>query len=297
MKKIIVLALVLCLLCGCTAGNPAVSDSTAAPTETPTVTTVPTTVPTEDTVPTESVVPTTVPVQPKMPSLLDFLRIAVLPVGSTMYVWGGGWNETDTGAGIDAVTLGVSTQWAQFAALQDSTYDHNDTRYQIHDGLDCSGYVGWAVYNVLETENGKDGYVCSSTKMAKNLADKGLGEYIPAKDLTDWAPGDVMSMSGHCWIVVGMCEDGSVLLLHSSPPGVRFCGTLLPDGGESQAAALAKSIMQTHYPDWYNRYPICTSPRSYLEKSSAMRWSADVLADNENLRNMTAQQVVQLLFG
>ena len=214
-----------------------------------------------------------------------------------MYVWGGGWNEADTGAGIEAVTLGLSERWAAFAKEQDSGYNYKDHRYQIHDGLDCSGYVGWAVYNVMETENGGKGYVSSSTGMAQALADRGLGEYISREDMDRWLPGDIMSMKGHVWISLGMCGDGSVLLLHSSPPGVIFCGTALADGSDSQAVKLAQTIMSTHYPDWYARYPDCSRPASYLEKSSAMRWNTNVLADKEGIRQMSAEQVVNLLFS
>lgn len=229
-------------------------------------------------------------------SILDFLKIAIKPVGSTMYVWGGGWNEEDTAAGIEAVTLGVSPRWAEFASMQDASYDYNDTTYQIHDGLDCSGYVGWAVYNVLETQNGQEGYVLSSTKMASNYANRGLGTYISAGNINQWQAGDIMSMSGHVWIVVGMCEDGSVLLLHSSPPGVIFCGTNLSNGNRSQAVALAEEIMSTYYPSWYAKYPDCARPHSYLTSSSAMRWNRETLNDNENLCNMTASEIVNMLY-
>lgn len=229
-------------------------------------------------------------------SILDFLEIALLPVGQTMYVWGGGWNEEDTGAGIEAVSLGVSPLWAEFAAKQDSDYDYKKTRYRIHDGLDCSGYVGWAVYNALETENGKDGYVLSSTKMAEEFAARGLGEYIPAKEMFCWQAGDIMSMKGHVWIAVGMCEDGSVLLLHSSPPGVAFCGTELKDGSKSLAVLLAEHIMQTQYPEWYNRFPECARPYTYLTEASAMRWSREILSDEEGLASMLADEVAAILF-
>lgn len=247
---------------------------------------------------TETSIPsTTMPKEPEQVSILDFLEIAAAPVGSTMYVWGGGWNEADTGAGIEAVTLGLSERWAAFAKEQDSGYNYKDHRYQIHDGLDCSGYVGWAVYNVMETENGGKGYVSSSTGMAQVLADRGLGEYISREDMDRWLPGDIMSMKGHVWISLGMCGDGSVLLLHSSPPGVIFCGTALADGSDSQAVKLAQTIMSTHYPDWYAHYPDCSRPASYLEKSSAMRWNTNVLADKEGIRQMSAEQVVNLLFS
>lgn len=229
-------------------------------------------------------------------SILDFLKIAIEPVGSTMYVWGGGWNEEDTAAGIEAVTLGVSPRWAEFASMQDASYDYNDTTYQIHDGLDCSGYVGWAVYNVLETQNGQEGYVLSSTKMASNYANRGLGTYISAGNVDRWQAGDIMSMNGHTWIVVGMCGDGSILLLHSSPPGVIFCGTNLANGNKSQAVALAEEIMSTYYPSWYAKYPDCARPHSYLTSSSAMRWNRETLNDNENLCNMTASEIVNMLY-
>ena len=275
-------------------------EPTIEPTATPTPTPEPTVEPTETPTPEPTVEPTSTPTPTPEPvektSILGFLQTAVLPVGHTMYVWGGGWNEEDTGAGIEAVTLGISPAWAEFAAKQDATYDYKKTKYQIHDGLDCSGYVGWAVYNVLETENGKDGYVLSSTKMAEEFASRGLGEYIPASKMTGWQAGDIMSMKGHVWIAVGMCEDGSVLLLHASPPGVIFCGTELADGSKSMAVLLAERIMQTYYPEWYAKYPECARPHSYLTGASAMHWNREVLSDKEGLAGMSAEEVVSVLF-
>lgn len=254
------------------------------------ISTAPTPEPTEP-----STEPTTQAPEIPGPSLLDFLKTAAQPVGTTMYIWGGGWNEEDTAAGIEAVTLGLSPQWAAFAAAQDKSYNYKNHRYQIHDGLDCSGYVGWAVYNTLETENGLEGYVSSSTGMAQALADRGLGTCTPAGELDSYTPGDIMSMKGHVWICVGACSDGSVLLLHSSPPGVRFCGTRLPDGSTSEAISLAEKIMKTQYPQWYARYPDCASSCSYLQ-ASALRWREDVLSDELCLRSMGAEEVAELLF-
>ena len=287
-----------------------IPEATATPTPEPTEAPTPTMAPQETLtpIPTETPTPTLTPVPTETPtlvpteavaeknSILGFLTIALQPVGQTIYVWGGGWNEEDTGAGVEAVTLVVSPVWAEFAAKQDSTYNYKETKYQIHDGLDCSGYVGWAVYNVLETENGKAGYVLSSTKMAEEFASRGLGEYIPAKKMSHWQAGDIMSMKGHVWIVVGMCEDGSVLLLHASPPGVIFCGTALADGSKSLAVSLAERIMQTYYPEWYAKYPECSRSHSYLTGSSAMRWNREVLKDEEGLVNMSAEEVISVLF-
>lgn len=290
LKRVIPVIVLICILCACTHKLPPEPSQTETPTTAPA--TQPSTLPSETTLP-----PETLPPEPDTVSILDLLRVAAQPVGQTMYVWGGGWNEEDTGAGMEAMTLGLSPRWAEFAAAQDSSYNYKNTRYQIHDGLDCSGYVGWAVYNVLETENGQPGYVCKASAMAQSLSDQGLGDYIPAADMTLWLPGDIMSMKGHVWIAVGMCGDGSVLLLHSSPPGVMFSGTLLPDGSESQASVLADQIMQERFPDWYSRYPHCARSYSYLTNSSAMRWSSDVLTDPEGLRDMTAEEVVNLIFS
>lgn len=231
-----------------------------------------------------------------LPSILDFLKIAKSPVGETMYVWGGGWNEEDSGAGIEAVTLGVSERWAAFTNKQNSDYDYKTTRYQIHDGLDCSGFVGWAVYNVLETENGQNGYVMSSTKMAKEFSELGLGSYTPTDEVTDYKAGDIMSMPGHVWISLGECSDGSVLLLHASPPGVIFCGTSLPDGSDSHAVKLAEKIMSENYPEWYAKFPECSRPYSYLTASSQMRWRREVLSDEEGISEMTAYEIADVLF-
>jgi len=269
------------------------------PTMVPTLTMMPepTKIPTLIGTPTPTMTPVPVSAAVEKTSLFGFLQIAMQPVGKTMYVWGGGWNEEDTGAGVEAVTLGVSPAWAEFAAKQDGTYDFRETRYQIHDGLDCSGYVGWAVYNVLESESGKEGYVLSSTKMAEDFASRGLGDYIPAKEMTHWQAGDIMSMKGHVWIAVGMCEDGSVLLLHASPPGVSFCGTELADGSKSKAVLLAEQVMQTYYPEWYVKFPECARPHSYLINSSAMRWNREVLDDEEGLAGLSAEEVISVLYG
>ena len=193
-------------------------------------------------------------------SMENLLLTAKQPIGSTMYVWGGGLNEEDTGAGIEAVTIGVSPRWKEFAAQQDSRYNFKDTEYQIHDGLDCSGYVGWVIYNVFEPTNGsseEDGYVVKATSMAETFAGLGWGTYQKASDVTEWKPGDIMSMEGHGWICLGMCEDGSVLLMHSSPPGVRISGTYMADGRKSQAVELAEQCMRENYPLWYADYPEC----------------------------------------
>lgn len=230
-------------------------------------------------------------------SIAELLRIAREPLGKTMYVWGGGWNEEDTGAGEEARSLGVSPRWEEFAAIQQPEYDYRSTRYQIHDGLDCSGYIGWLIYNVLETKAGEEGYVTKATDMAEDFARRGFGEFTEAAKVSDWQAGDIMSMKGHVWMALGMCEDGSVVLLHASPPGVMLSGTRLEDGSVSEAVLLAKEYMSTYYPEWYERYPEVSRGVEYLTASAQMRWSTEVLSDEQGLRGQSVEAVLQWMFA
>lgn len=227
-------------------------------------------------------------------SMDTLLKTSILPVGHTMYVWGGGWNEEDTGAGEEAVSIGLSKQWERFASEQTADYDYNNTRYQIHDGLDCSGYIGWLVYNVFYNVDGKKGFVMPASRMAQVLSDYGFGIYV--KDDV-WKPGDICSMDGHVWMSLGQCTDGSVLLVHASPPGVRISGTRLPDNSKSEAVVLAERVMQKYYPDWYERYPECGVSDFYLTDSLKMRWYKTDRSDPECLQEKTAEEIVRYLYG
>lgn len=226
-------------------------------------------------------------------SMNDLLEKSLLPVGKTMYIWGGGWNEADDGSGIEAVTIGVSPRWEEFASKQDASYDYKKTRYQIHDGLDCSGYIGWLMYNVMNDTDGNQGYVMGANVQAKTFASYGWGALLKSND---WKPGDVCSMSGHVWLCLGSCPDGSVLLVHSSPPGVRICGTRLANGKDSQAVALATEVMKTYYPEWYAKYPACSVSNSYLTTAEKLRWGNKVLLDPDGLQNKNAYEIVDYLF-
>lgn len=267
---------------------------------------------------------------PQLPALKFFLQTALLPVGSAMYVWGGGWNESDTGAEREACTLGVSPRWKEFAQKQTASYNYRTTRYQIHDGLDCSGYVGWCIYNLFHTAHSSVGsavscgYVMPARRMAAEFAARGWGTFIPRSQITAYHAGDIMSSRGHVWIAVGQCDDGSIVLLHSSPPGVRLCGTPgighafnsrhpsdtcrtpgssrippTPDITDSQAIRLAGYYMRTYYPDWYSRYPDCSCDSSYLRDYDQMRWDTSgkaALTDSEGFQKMSASTVLKNLF-
>lgn len=239
-------------------------------------------------------------------TIKNFLRTALAPVGSTMYVWGGGWNKADTGAGKDAKRIGLSPAWRSFASDKTSSYDYKNYRYKIHDGLDCSGYVGWTVYNVLNTKKNGKGYVTSASKQAKMFSGLGFGSYRQASQITNYKAGDIMSSTcsccGHVWIVVGQCSDGSVVLLHSSPSGVQLNGTVTPKGNKnSQAIKLAAKYMKKYYKSWYQRFPRVDRGSSYLSHYGQMRWKTAgkgvVLSDPEGLQNMRAEKVLEEIFS
>lgn len=203
-----------------------------------------------------------------------------------MYLYGGGWNEADDGAGEEAVTIGVSSRWQEFFQQQNENYYYHQ-HFCRSDGLDCSGYVGWVLYNVMQKENGKAGYVLPARRMAQTFAANHWGTYRAAADVTDYKAGDIMSSdAGHVYIVIGECADGSVVLLHSSPPGVMLSGTYTKDGkSDSAALSLAKYYLKTYYPAWYEKFPLCARDTSYLTEYNQMRWDLNgILRDPDGYR-------------
>lgn len=266
-----------------TAVSTEISASTEANVATDTSTTTP---------PTETVTPT--PAATELPTMEKLLQTALLPVGNTMYIWGGGWNEEDTGAGPGATTMGLRPEWAAFAAQQSENYDYKNHRYEILNGLDCSGYAGWVIYNLFEQKAGKEGYVYKSTDMAAEYSNLGWGELLENPD--SFLPGDIVSIKGHVWISLGMCADGSTLLVHASPPGVSICGTALTDGRKSQAVALAEQYMEAHYPQWQAKYPDREVGTSYTQNTTVMRWFENTLPDAAEYQAMSAEEILQTLF-
>lgn len=215
---------------------------------------------------------------PGLRTLENFLRTALMPVGSTLYVYGGGWDWQDIGSSTEARSTGISPCWNEFFLSQDENYtfydeeDPEECTYpfgewnQYHyKGLDCSGYAGWTVYNTIFDESlSYPGFVCSASYMAQNLAlEQGLGifEHAPAA----LYPGDIVSMDGHVLIIAGTCDDGSIVYIHSSPTDSRTgCGgggvqisAISPEGQEDfscKAYKLAGYYMEKYYPAWYERY-------------------------------------------
>ena len=259
----------------------------------------------------------------------NFLQTALEPVGTALYVFGGGWNWQDNGAAPQARALGVSPDWVRFFRNQDATYTYKDrdgkeenrdpkmSYYPFGDfnqyyyaGLDCSGYVGWAVYNALETESGRPGYVGGANGMAKRFSEMGLGTCTKDEPLNQaLQPGDIVSMDGHVWISLGVCADGSGVILHSTPsmsrlgqPGGGVQIGAVAESEQSEAYRLADQYMTHYYPAWHKRYPTALkSPALYfalkLEESGRFSWNLETLADPEGITGMRPDQVLGLLFG
>lgn len=278
----------------------------------------------------ESDAPVTGPVSavPGEKTVKNLLATALLPVGRTLYIYGGGWNWQDDGASAEARSIGVASSWAAFFEEQTAHFNYRDKNPSIsyypygkwneyyYAGLDCSGYVGWMLYNVIHTEDGQPGYVMGANKMAKAFADYGWGTRT-REELTpgdgQLRPGDIVSKPGHVWVCVGVCEDGSAVFAHASPTesylgrgggGVQL--SALGDSTHCDAYRLAERYMKTYYPEWFSRYPVAL--KSFAEYGNfegndilgRFTWDTSgsgLLTDPEGIRDMSAEQVLALLFG
>ena len=268
---------------------------------------------------------------PGLRTLKNFLTTALEPIGTALYVYGGGWDWQDEGSSIQSRTIGISGSWVDFFNRCDAGYCYKDGDHPesstypfggwneyYYAGLDCSGYLGWTLYNTLETQSGRSGYVSKSSGLAKKLANTyRLGSFHTEKfelGAGDFMPGDVVSMSGHVYIVLGRCSDGSIVILHStvssSVTGARGggvqMGVLDPhSGGNCEAYALAERYTREFFPGWLARYPI--SIKSFDQyvgfdrtgNTGVFRWSigSGGLSDPEGVRDMSAAEILALIFG
>lgn len=234
-----------------------------------------------------------------MTSIKAFLMNAKKPIGKTMYIYGGGWNKEDVSAGNEAMSIGLSELWEQFANKQTYKYNFKDYYYCNNLGLDCSGYVGWIIYNTFQNLYSTNGYVYKSTDVGYNLVKLNLG--IINDKIIDYRAGDILCSKCNCckhvWISIGQCSDDSVLLFHSSPPGVMLSGTTTPDNKKSEAIELAQYYMKKYYKQWYNRFPEIKRDSTYLTHYRQFRWHNDILPDTENYKNMSVENVLKDLFS
>jgi len=237
-------------------------------------------------------------------TIRGLLQNAIKPVGSTLYIWGGG-HPNDRGD-MDWCLSGVNPSWKAFYDRQSSSYDYNGFRFTSNNGLDCSGFIGWAVYNTLETRSGvtSTGYRASSTStvMPSFYAGHGWGKNTAGTSAGVFTPGDIVSKSGHVWIVLGQCSDGSVVLIHATPQaGVQIAGTAIRGNSNTQAVQLAQTYMRRYYPSFVSKFRLSsTTGADYLAPINRFQWDitgAKVMSDPDGYINMGPEQILKDLFG
>lgn len=232
-------------------------------------------------------------------TLKNYLAGALQPVGRALYVWGGGWT--------DSTRKGVSQTWVSWYNSQTSSYNYNNyrdlTTANRIKGLDCSGFVGWASYQVMHTKSGEGGgytvvsgdigsYYQNTLKWGRIVNQNYLSQ-------TKWKmqPGDIGYDSGHTWIVLGQCSDKSAVIVHSTPQaGCQIAGTCTPDGDyDSQAVALAKTYMSRY--KGYTKYEYHPSCGNYIRRGNYLRWYSSTLSDPDGYKNKTAAQILADLYS
>lgn len=263
-------------------------------------------------------------------TLKNYLATALMPVGTALYVYGGGWNWQDSAASNQAMSLGVPQSWVDFFDAQDASYTYNNEadpaqsyypnggwNQYYYAGPDCSGYLGWLLYNVMETEDRtvseSEGYVMAARKMAHYCADQGWGSFTQDIAATDFKPGDIVSMASHVWTVIGTCADTSIVIAHSTPTDSK---TGNPGGGvqlsalnpssdtdtNCEAFELVRSYMSTHFPVWSSRYDAVLKPYStYTEMSKEtcgkFSWNlaGGLMSDPDGYAALGASDILRLL--
>ncbi len=235
-------------------------------------------------------------------SLKNFLRIAISPIGNTLYVAGGGYGLAGDNINGYSSKIGISPQWRYFFERNMKNNDLSKSMYMIHSGLDCSGYVGFAIYNSLEIGDFNNSYQAYTNIILKHLYEKGLGKYLPKSKVRDYKVGDIMATFngnyGHTWIVLGTCNDGSILVVHSSQSGVKLSGSLRPDLKKpSQAHELAEKYMKKYYPTWTRYAKSLYMEYDFVNESGILRWHENIMSDPEGYRNMRVEQVLEDLFA
>ena len=234
-------------------------------------------------------------------TIKNYLAGALKPVGKALYVWGGGWNDS-TRKGLSS----TMTDWYNKWLSNPSGYDYNNYRdlsvSNRAKGFDCSGFVGWSAYQVMQTKSGVgSGYTVVSGEIGSYYKSLGWGTVLNQAALSKagWTlkPGDIGYNSGHTWIVIGQCSDKSVVIVHSTPQaGVQISGTTTPTGNySSQAVALAKKYMAMY--SGYNKFNYHTSSGNYIRNGNYLRWNSSTLSDPDGYLNKTADQILYDLFG
>ncbi len=239
--------------------------------------------------------------------IASVIKNAGKPLGKTLYVWGGGWNAADNGSGETAVNIGLWPEWENYFNRNRQGYSYRpgqsawrrgERQWRFY-GLDCSGYLGWMLYNSVHKGRNASGYVVDAEQIASSLTAYGYGTVTACSPSSTFKPGDIISISGHCYLVLGQCSDRSVLLIHSTPNGgVQVSGTV-NGGSSSQASRLAQSFMQQNYPAWWASFGgegrQSVSASAYLN-GRKFSWTVNgQVGDSAGMQNKSPEQVLNYL--
>jgi hypothetical protein len=159
------------------------------------------------------------------------------------------------------------------------------------------------MYQVLSNASGGTNYTTLAEDVASSGAQKGLGDLWDQTKLSrsnyKFVAGDLACTSGHTWIVIGQCSDGSVVLVHATPPCLQISGTPTPGGSyNSKAIALAQKYMKQYYGSTVSKFSLkSTASEFYIKGCNVMRWNSDTLSDPDGYRNKTAAQILADLFA
>ena len=279
---------------------------------------------------------------PGLKTLKNFISTAFQPLGTTLYVFGGGWDFQDIGTSFEGRTIGISKNWVKFFDDQTVNYTYkdetrkNETYYPFNGfneyyyaGLDCSGFVGWTLYNTLNTESlAGIGFVMGANRQAKFMAELGYGKWIhkvegwseETKDYKLWANevrvGDILSTSGHVMIVLSKCDDGSFIIIHSTP---NLSKTGYPGGGvqlsavnpnedlsnDCEAFYLCQEYTQKYYKKWSERYNVKMVSLSVAfnfpdssPNTGLFHWDINgKLSDPDNYNQKSPKEILSDLFS
>ena len=261
-------------------------------------------------------------------------------IGRVNYIWGGGRNVVNGKYIVD--TIGIPLDWEKFSASHDYSKEYNwrkcldskkpcDIDYSdLHNGLDCSGFVAWLVKNTVKDSKGLS-FLRRAMNMAKFYGEGadnlGLGKYSDFGQIKNIWPGDIVSMNrswnreekleseSHVYLSLGQFDDGSILLLDMSGEGTimirgtRSRNAIVKENVNdlsSEAIDTANYCMKTYYPDTYrdwkleeNRKYICIKDDYRLD--SSMHWNTtgpdSVISDPEGYHCKSPYDVLSDLFG
>ena len=281
---------------------------------------------------------------PGLRTLKNFIAAAFQPVGTTLYVFGGGWDFQDVGTSNEGRTNEISVNWVKFFDDQNINYTYRDddnkdkTYYPFgsfneyyYAGLDCSGFVGWTIYNNLYNESLKnDGFVMSAKKIAKYLADNNYGKWMHTVEGSSFSNpnykllaeelkvGDILSTSGHVMIVLAKCKDDSFIIIHSTPSKSK---TNYPGGGvqlsavnpkksedkDCEAYKLCEKYMKK-FKKWSERYEAVVIPTETVfnfddkyNETGIFHWEINeanggIISDPDKYLNKKANEILEDLF-